>query len=103
MGLYSRGLEANHFVECDSAGGDARAWPVRIDSAQAARFKAEDSAPGAFHDAVYLVVWRASYHVTPPASPPRMAPPGPRWLEVSEVLSVRAPGAGECGYSPPRP
>jgi hypothetical protein len=60
-----------------------------------------DGVPGGYNSVVYFVRWRGT------VAPRERSAMGVRTdlppLVVSEVLEVRAPRRGECGWQPPRP
>ena len=97
-GLYESGYESRHFVLCGDPDGVRR--PVEF--APGARPKHwPDGVPGGYNSTVYFVRWRGTI-----AARKRTAmgirtdlPP----IVVNEVLEVRAPRRGECGWRPDRP
>jgi hypothetical protein len=96
-GLYFDGFEGNVFQPCDGSLGGQSTFRVEWDSTAAPRAWPEGrpSGPGG---TAYYVRWRAEL----PAVQRVLLgqPPLERRLRVLEVLEVRAPRDGECGWRP---
>ena len=95
-GLYEVGVEVDHFRPC--AKQEGLAYPVQLAPATWPA-NVPYGAPGAFNSTVYFVRWRGT--LDPVVRVPLGSPPAPRWFRVAEILEVRAPREGECGWSPP--
>ena len=92
-GLYEIGFEANHFQPCRAARSDR--YPVQfLPGARPTEWP--DGAPGSFNSTLYYVRWRGT--LAPIQRVPLGTAPLARPITVTEVLEIRAPRRGECGW-----
>jgi hypothetical protein len=95
-GLFETGYEAHHFRPCTPS--DALVWRLRPDPGIPLATP-RTGGQGAYNSYVYYVRLRGAVDTLAAPDPGSI---GGRVFLVHEVLEIRPPRRGECGWSPGR-